>query len=674
MWITVRKISLFLSIVGKPSFREAIVLLYSSSFFPLAQDKNIVQTAIDNGNFTTLVAALTAADLVNTLKGAGPFTVFAPTDAAFSKLLPETIEDLLKPENKEKLSNILKYHVIGGRVTSGDINMMPLPVQVETFSGLRSVVDKNGNNVKVNDATVTLPDVSSTNGIIHIIDTVLLPLTDIVETAGSAGFSTLVTAVTAADLVTALKGAGPFTVFAPTDAAFGKLPVGVFADLIKTENKPTLTRILQYHVVGSLVTTNSINRMTLPANVTMSAGGSGTVSKNGNIVMVNNAAVVTADVFNSNGMIHAIDSVLLPPLDIVDTAILNGNFKTLVAALQAADLVGALTGPGPFTVFAPTDAAFSKLPAGTVDDLLKPENKEKLSIILKYHVIGKRVTSDDINKMTLPAQVETLSGLRSIVDKNGNAFKVNDATVTVPDVSNTNGIIHIIDTVLLPPTDIAYTTLNTILKTLVELIAAANLTETLKGAGPFTLFAPTDDAFRKLPEGVLADLWQPENKPKLTGILQYHVVGSLVTTGAINRMTLPAKVEMIGGGTVTVKKEGNSTKINDATVTTSDVYNTNGIIHIIDTVLIPSAPAPSSTTPASSFATPATGSATPAPASITPASTTPAPGSATLAPGSATPAPGSTTPASSSTAPFSVNQGFFIVFVSAILFSRLFSI
>jgi transforming growth factor-beta-induced protein len=265
----------------------------------------------------------------------------------------------------------------------------------------------------------------------------------------------------------------------------------------------------------------------------------------------------------------------------------NGNLSTLVAVLTAADLLNTLNGTGSFTVFAPNDAAFKKLPNGTVEDLLKPANKEKLSNILKYHVIGKRVTSGDINNMTLPAQVETLFGLRSIVDKNGNAVKVNDATVIVADLSSTNGIIHIIDTVLLPPTDIVGTAISANFTILVEAIRAANLTETLKGAGPFTVFAPTDAAFGKLAEEELADLLKPENKAKLTGILQYHVVGSLVTTGAINRMTPPAKVEMLGGGTVTVTKDGDKVKVNGATVTTADVFNANGIIHMIDTVLMP---------------------------------------------------------------------------------------
>ena len=150
-------------------------MLDSSSFVVIAQVVDIVQTAINNGNFQTLVAALTAADLVNTLKGPGPFTVFAPTDAAFNKLPVGTVEDLLKPENKEQLSNILKYHVIGTRVTSSDINSMTLPAQVEMLGGGTVTVTKDGNNLKINDATVTTADVSSTNGIIHIIDTVLMP-------------------------------------------------------------------------------------------------------------------------------------------------------------------------------------------------------------------------------------------------------------------------------------------------------------------------------------------------------------------------------------------------------------------------------------------------------------------------------------------------------------------
>jgi uncharacterized surface protein with fasciclin (FAS1) repeats len=130
----------------------------------------------------------------------------------------------------------------------------------------------------------------------------------------------------------------------------------------------------------------------------------------------------------------------------------NADFKVLVTALQAGDLVATLKTVGPFTVFAPTDAAFNKLAPGTVNDLLKPENKDKLVGILKYHVInGKNITSTQINTMTLPAKVEMLQGDEIKVSKTGNSLKVNDATVVAADVIATNGIIHVIDTVLIPP-------------------------------------------------------------------------------------------------------------------------------------------------------------------------------------------------------------------------------
>ena len=146
-------------------------------FIHLAQDKDIVDTAIGAGDLTTLIRALTAAELVATLKGAGTFTVFAPTDIAFDKLPAETLTDLLKPENKAKLTRILKYHVLGRRVTVADINAMTLPAKVDMFDGGAVTISKVGNDLKVNNAIVTQADIMANNGVIHVIDTVLMPPT-----------------------------------------------------------------------------------------------------------------------------------------------------------------------------------------------------------------------------------------------------------------------------------------------------------------------------------------------------------------------------------------------------------------------------------------------------------------------------------------------------------------
>ncbi len=137
----------------------------------MSNTKNIVETAIDAGNFTTLASALTAAGLVETLQGEGPFTVFAPTDDAFAKIPAETLTDLLKPENKEKLAGILTYHVVSGKVMAADVTKL---TSAKTVNGQEVKVDA-ASGVKINDATVTTADVEASNGVIHIIDTVLMP-------------------------------------------------------------------------------------------------------------------------------------------------------------------------------------------------------------------------------------------------------------------------------------------------------------------------------------------------------------------------------------------------------------------------------------------------------------------------------------------------------------------
>lgn len=136
--------------------------------------------------------------------------------------------------------------------------------------------------------------------------------------------------------------------------------------------------------------------------------------------------------------------------DVVDTAVSNGSFKTLAAALKAAGLVETLKGPGPFTVFAPTDAAFAKLPAGTVETLLKPENKDRLRRVLTYHVVPGKVGAAEVTKMN---SAKAVSGDSIKIAVNNGKVMVNDATVVTADVGASNGVIHVIDTVILPPQD-----------------------------------------------------------------------------------------------------------------------------------------------------------------------------------------------------------------------------
>jgi uncharacterized surface protein with fasciclin (FAS1) repeats len=279
--------------------------------------------------------------------------------------------------------------------------------------------------------------------------------------------------------------------------------------------------------------------------------------------------------------------------DIVDTAIDAGSFNTLVAAVVAADLESTLRSEGPFTVFAPTDDAFAKLPAGLVDKLLLPQNKEKLKELLLYHVVSGRILAGDLKWSQL---VPTVEGDRLWIRKTwGKKIMVNNAAVIARDVLATNGVIHVIDQVLIPqgfeleleqPTnDIVDTAIAAgAFNTLVTAVQAADLVDDLRGAGPFTVFAPTDDAFNKLPPALLSALLLPENKSKLQELLLYHVVGARVLSKDLQFYQRAATLQ---GSKVTIVKWFGGVWVNFSKVTTADVLATNGVIHVIDRVLIP---------------------------------------------------------------------------------------
>jgi len=269
---------------------------------------------------------------------------------------------------------------------------------------------------------------------------------------------------------------------------------------------------------------------------------------------------------------------------IVETAVAAGSFKTLVAAVQAAGLVETLNGAGPFTVFAPTDEAFAKLPAGTLEMLLKPENKAKLAAILTYHVVPGAVKAADVVKLKTAG---TVNGQRVDIKVDGAKVTVDGAAVTATDIACSNGVIHVIDTVILPVdgTIVDVAAKNGSFNTLVAAVKEAGLVETLSGKGPFTVLAPTDAAFAKLPAGTLEMLLKPENKKQLVDILSYHVVpGVAAYSDAVVKMT---EVPTVLGSPIAVKVVGGKVMLNGATVVAADVEATNGVIHVVDTVILP---------------------------------------------------------------------------------------
>ncbi len=286
--------------------------------------------------------------------------------------------------------------------------------------------------------------------------------------------------------------------------------------------------------------------------------------------------------------------------DIVSNVVNAPNLTTLVTAVKAAGLVETLQGPGPFTVFGPNNDAFAALPAGTVESLVKPENKSKLVSILTYHVVpGKYAVEDLKDGQMLP----TVQGEMLTVKKTGGKTFINDAEIETPNVFQSNGVAHVIKKVLLMPEtanvggaamfrnkDIVSNVVNAPnLTTLVTAVKAAGLVETLQGPGPFTVFGPDNAAFAKVDKATLESLLMPENKAKLASVLTYHVVsGNILASSFKDGQTL----KTVQGGTLTVMKSGDKIMLKDenggmSTITQADVLQSNGVAHVIDSVLLP---------------------------------------------------------------------------------------
>jgi transforming growth factor-beta-induced protein len=270
---------------------------------------------------------------------------------------------------------------------------------------------------------------------------------------GNSDFETLTAALTAADLVSTLEGEGPFTVFAPTDDAFAALPEGTL-DALLADPSGDLKDILLYHVVSGAVKAETVVTLDKASTV----GGSDVTIEviDGKVILNGSVEVVSTDIEASNGVIHVIDAVLLPPAEeapvemaksIVEIASTNADFETLTAALTAADLVSTLEGEGPFTVFAPTDDAFAALPEGTLDALLADPSGD-LKDILLYHVVSGEVKAETVVTLDKATTVGSSDVTIEVVD--GKVMLNGLVEVTATDIEASNGVIHVIDAVLLP--------------------------------------------------------------------------------------------------------------------------------------------------------------------------------------------------------------------------------
>ncbi len=413
----------------------AMTVLLAAPSMLAADDhlSTIVETAVADGRFTTLVAAVGAAGLADTLNSPGPFTVFAPTDDAFAKLPAGTIDALLA-DPQGALTDILLYHVVPGKVMAADVVGLSSATAV---SGRILPIDTS-NGVKVAGANVIITDIECSNGVIHVIDTVMIPPEAKYQAGdmGAAGFVTWT--------YNMLLGRNPdvdgLNYFA------GGLDSGAWGAAEVVEgvvfSKEAMDMMAGYS--DQMFVENLYKILGRPADADGTAAWTAALASGSS-----RHDVVRAFTRSTEFIVLAKSYGVTPftaNLDTIPvTAIKAGTFQTLVAAAGAAGLVDTLSGAGPFTVFAPTDAAFAKLPAGTVETLLQ-DPSGALTDILLYHVVAGKVMAADVVNLT---SAETVGGNVLPIDTSA-GVKVDGANVIVTDIWCSNGVIHVIDTVMIP--------------------------------------------------------------------------------------------------------------------------------------------------------------------------------------------------------------------------------
>ncbi|WP_167618425.1 fasciclin domain-containing protein [Maribellus sediminis] len=598
--------------------QNGVVHVIDTVILPDLRPKTVVDIATGDNAFSSLVAALTRSDLttdfVGILSGEGPFTVFAPTNDAFTALLNELGLASLNDIPVETLDAVLKMHVVAGQVMSTDLSdgmMAPTVLGEEiTFhlDGGASITDLNER-----ESNITAVDLEAQNGVVHVIDKVILPdvrpetIVDIA--AGDTAFSSLDAALTREDLdidfLRILRGSGPFTVFAPTNAAFAELLDELGVSSLDELDPRVLEEVLKLHIVSAEIKASAINdyyeAKTIGGQIIMFkvTGGVRVIDP-----LMREANIQAADVLAKNGRVHVIDKVLLPdlpPLTVVDIATGDPNFSSLVAALTRPDLtidfVGILSGEGPFTVFAPTNDAFAalltELGLGSLNDI----PVETLEAVLKMHVVAGNVMSTDLSEGMMASTFQgeeltfSLENGAMITDPNGRM-----SNITAVDLEALNGVVHVIDKVILPDlrpaTVVDIATGDPNFSSLVAALTRPDLTidfvGILSGEGPFTVFAPTNDAFAALLTELGFASLNDIPVETLEAVLKMHVVaGKVMSTDLSEGMMAPT----LEGEDLTFSLE-NGAMITDpngrmSNITAVDIEAQNGVVHVIDKVILP---------------------------------------------------------------------------------------
>ncbi|KNC85570.1 hypothetical protein SARC_02259 [Sphaeroforma arctica JP610] len=380
--------------------------------------KTIAQLAIDTPSLSTLLAAVNAAKLVETLNSTDVYTVFAPTNEAFNNLPAGTINSLLLADNREALMNVLLYHVTSGTVKLGDLSDKQV---IEMANGDTTKVTINADGTMINDAMVVVTDIEACNGVVHVISTVLIPPVIEDEASGMPEYSTTIPEESSDTPEEPSAMPEEPSEMPEEPSEMPEVPSEMPEQPSEMPEQPSEMP------EASSDTPEGLSSV-VEETSTMDKASSGMAEE-------------TSDMLEASAGAGEECKTIAELVD--DTP----ELSVLSTALNAANLTETLAGNKTFTLFAPTDDAFDKLPAGTVESLLEPENVESLTNILLYHVVEGKVTS---GQLVDGQAMTTLSGDIVTVSVDNDGVGINDAQVLSADIEACNGVVHLVSLVLLP--------------------------------------------------------------------------------------------------------------------------------------------------------------------------------------------------------------------------------
>ncbi|XP_037365158.1 transforming growth factor-beta-induced protein ig-h3 isoform X1 [Talpa occidentalis] len=508
------------------------------------------------------------------MEGPGSFTIFAPSNEAWASLSAEVLDSLVSNVNIELL-NALRYHMVDRRVLTDDLKHNMALTSMYQNSNIQIHHYPNG-IITVNCARLLKADHHATNGVVHLIDKVISTTTNSIQQIIEIEdiFETLRAAVAASGLNTQLEGDGPFTLLAPTNEAFEKIPAETLNRILG--DPEALRDLLNNHILKTAMCAEAI---VAGMSVETLEGTTLEVGCSGEKLTINGKAIISnKDVMATNGVIHLVDELLIPDsAKTVFELAMESDVSTAIDLYRQAGLGTHLSGNERVTLLAPLNSVFK--------DGAPPVDANTKNLLLN-HVIKDQLASKYLyHGQTL----DTLGGKKLRVFVYRNSLCIENSCIAAHDKRGRYGTLFTMDRVLTPPMG----TVMDILKgdsrfsMLVAAIQTAGLTETLNREGVYTVFAPTDEAFQAM---------EPEERNKLLGnakelanILKYHIGDEILVSGGIGALV---RLKSLQGDKLEVSSKNNAVCVNKEPVAEVDIMATNGVVHAISSVLQPPANRP----------------------------------------------------------------------------------